>query len=213
MKSLKVGLEGLAAVDAGFTRKQRAVQKGVGDAVKDGAQRVRAYAYELIRIPFRKRALWRNVQDGVTKRTRISATAQLAQARMDYGKGEAQVMVRAHFTSARTPTVKAVLDKTGNRALRMRTHLWVQRGFNQHFERGSGSHRAHESRAGLQKVSFTNQGLRFWEDKDNKDTELRDTVKLEGEPLRQIIMVPAVARQEKQILSAIRRATQHALSR
>ena len=214
MSQLRAFVKGVDQVARSLERKRKATESKVGDAVVLGAKTIRDAGDTLAQAPFRKRGLFRNVQDA-PRRTRVSS-AGLVQARFSRETLTAEILAKAHFTTARSPAIKAVLSRTGQTRLLFRRSLWIKRGSSKGKTR---SHKGHPDRNGLQQVSLAAGLSRFGGSRRRhirewalpRDLDQADTVRIKGEALRQIILGPAVFRNEKKVLAHLQRAARKGL--
>ena len=190
--SLGFQFTGLNEVGTSLKRKVGAVQRLTFDAVKDGAVLVGTYGFILVRTPILKGPASVNVQDSSRARS-LRFNASLVQARMDASKNEAQIKFSPHWTGARSKAMKAIAGRVGLNLTRRA--LWVGKG------RKRGNHKGYTSRAGLQKVNFGTKWLVAWG--IPKDLNQKDTVRVKGEALRQMVAAPSVSRNAKAILADI----------
>lgn len=215
MGGLSIIVRGVEDVVKDLARRQQNTEKRVGDELESSAKLLRDAQLDLARSPFRRRGLWRNVQDA-PRRFQVSGNS-LVDARMNADRTEARILTRAHVTTARSPAIKAVLERTGQAKLLRRTELWVKRGSSRGKKR---SHKGHESRAGLQRVSLAGGLSRFGGSRKKhirewalpRDLDKRDTVRLRGDALRAIISAPVLVRHESKIIARLNAAARKGLS-
>lgn len=212
---MRLLVKGIDAVAKDYERRSRATERTVGDALQLGAKLVRDEGLKLAGTPFRRRGLWRNVQDA-SRRFRVAGTS-LVEARMNSSRTEAQVMAKAHITSARSDAVKSVFGRNGKSRELVRKELWIKRGSSRS---GNRSHKGHPDRTGLTRVSLAGGLSRFGNSRKRhlrewalpRDLDKRDTVRLRGEELRIIVLGPAVQRNAPSILAHIHRAARKGMS-
>lgn len=215
--SLKIVVEGVGDIAAGVKRTIAITEDFVGHEINKGARTVRDSADKLANVPFKVRSngLWRNVQES-PRRYRLGGR-NLVEARINSAKTEAMVVAKAHVTAARTKAVKNVFSLLGRtQRFLIRKSLWIKRGSSR---AGNRSHQGHPNRAGLMQVSLSGGLSRFGNSRQHwirkwagpKDLHLRDTTWLAGEALNLIILRPAVKRNEKQILAALRLAVRRGM--
>ncbi len=215
MGGLSIVVQGVGDVVKEIDRRRQSTEKRVGDVIELSAKTLRDAQLDLARSPFRRRGLWRNVQDA-PRRFQVSGNA-LVDARMNADRTEARIVTKAHITTARSPAIKAVLERTGQGKLLRRTELWIKRGSSRGKKR---SHKGHESRAGLQRVSLAGGLSRFGNSRKKhirewalpRDLDKRDTVRLRGDALRAIISAPVLVRHESKILASLAAAARKGLS-
>lgn len=197
---MNVRLVGANDLSSSLKRRSGEVQRMTFDAVKDGAVLVKTLGFILVRTPSLKGPASVNVQDSSRART-LRFNASLVQARFDASKGEAQIKFSPHVTGARSKAMKAIAARTGLNL--KRRALWSRRGFKR------GKHRAYTSRAGLTKTSFSTAWLVAWG--IPKGLDQRDTVRVKGEALRQLVASPSVSRNKDHILDNISKAVHKGL--
>lgn len=204
MGGLAILVRGIGDVAKGLERRRQRTENRVGDAVILCAKVVREAALDLARFPFRRRGLWRNVQDA-PRRFKVAGSA-LVESRVNSTKTEATILARAHITTARSKAVKSVLGKLGQSKDLVRKELWIKRGSSRGKTR---SHAGHQSRTGLQRVSLSGGLSRFGGSRKRhirewalpRDLDKRDTVRLRGEALRVIVLQPSLDRNRSKILA------------
>lgn len=213
---MTIVVKGIGDLAASLERRRQRTASQVGDAIQLSAKMLRDAQLDLARSPFRRRGLWRNVQDA-PRRFQVSGNA-LVDARLNAGRTEARILTKAHITTARSKAIKAVFDRAGQRKQLFRSELWVRRG---RLKAGQKrSHKGHESRAGLQRVALSSLSrkknakfsgsIREWA--EPKDLHKRDTVRLRGDALRIIIAAPVIKRNKSKILAHIQRAARKGMS-
>lgn len=212
---MRILVQGIEDVARGLEERRQRTQRSVGDAIVLSSKLLRDAALDLARTPFRRRGLWRNVQDA-PRRFRVQGT-NLVEARINSSRDEAQVIAKAHVTSARSKAVKAVFERTGQSRQLVRKELWIKRGSSRS---GKRSHAGHDSRAGLVRVSLAGGLSRLGNSRKRhlrewalpRDLDKRDTVRLRGEALRVIVLGPALKRNQKTILDHLHFAARKGMS-
>ncbi len=212
---MRLLVQGIEAVAKDYERRTRSTERRVGDALQLGAKVIRDAGLKLADTPFRRRGLWRNVQD-TSRRFRVRGNS-LVEARVNSSRTEAQVLAKAHITSGRSDAVKSVFGRTGKSKELVRKELWIKRGSSRS---GNRSHKGHPDRTGLQRVSLAGGLSRFGGSRKRhirewalpRGLDQRDTVRLRGEELRIIVLGPAVERNEKSILAHIHWAARKGMS-